>query len=194
LQGDVNAPSQDENTPFGFNRKNLELSGVWYFAKKSSVKAGYEAEWMDRQHRDAAHSLENSFFTSVDWAPTRDLLLRVSYRYSDRNPDVYQDDVAVDQAGNAVACTDTTTTFFTPDQRCHRRFDEAARLRNRGDALVQYSPTDKMTVTGFFGTVQDNYNRRGGTNSPVPLNFISGTTNPLLSVRSFKGSLLQLGL
>jgi MtrB/PioB family decaheme-associated outer membrane protein len=178
VQGDSSGSSEDENTPFGFNRKNLELSGVWYFAKKSSVKAGYEAEWMDRDHRDAAHSLENSFFTSVDWTPTRDLLLRVSYRHSDRNPDVYQDDQAVDQGDNAVACTDTTTTFFTADQRCHRRFDEAARLRNRGDALVQYSPTDKMTLTGFFGTVQDNYNRRGGTNSPVPLNFISGTTNP----------------
>jgi len=178
VQGDVAGGGQEENTPFGFNRKNLEVSGVWYFAKKSSVKAGYEAEWMDRNHRDAAHSLENSFFTSVDWTPTRDLLLRVSYRYSDRNPDVYQDDQAVDQANNDVTCTDTTTTFFTPDQRCHRRFDEAARLRNRGDALVQYSPSDKMTVTGFFGTVQDNYNRRGGTNSPVPLNFIPGTTNP----------------
>jgi MtrB/PioB family decaheme-associated outer membrane protein len=177
VQGDINSPSEDENTPFGFNRKNLELTGVWYFAKKSSVKAGYEAEWMDREHRDASHSLENSFFTSVDWMPNRDLLFRISYRHSDRNPDVYQSDAVVDQAGNDVPCTDTTTTFFTADQRCHRRFDESARLRNRGDALVQYSPTDKMTVSGFFGTVQDNYNRRGGTNSPVPLNFISGTTN-----------------
>jgi len=176
-QGDVGAPSADENTPFGFNRKTLELSGVWDFAKKSSVKAGYEAEWMDRDHRDAAHSLENSFFTSVDWMPNRDLLFRVSYRHSDRKPDVYQDDQSVDGAGNDVLCTDTTT-FFTADQRCHRRFDEAARLRNRGDVLVQYSPTDKVSVSGFFGTVQDNYNRRGGTNSPVPLNFISGTTNP----------------
>jgi len=181
VQGDINSPSEDENTPFGFNRKNLELTGVWYFAKKSSVKAGYEAEWMDRQHRDAAHSLENSFFTALDWVPTRDLLFRVSYRHSDRNPDVYQNDVVVDEAGNAVTCTDTTTAFFTADQRCHRRFDEAARLRNRGDTLVQYSPTDKMTVSGFFGTVQDNYNRRGSTNSPVPLNFISGTTNPYYS-------------
>jgi MtrB/PioB family decaheme-associated outer membrane protein len=177
-QGDVGSPSPEENTPFGFNRKNLEVSGVWDFARRSSLKAGYEAEWMDRDHRDAAHSLENSFFTAVDWMPNRDLLFRVSYRHSDRKPDVYQDDNAVDQAGNDVTCTDTTTTDFTPDQRCHRRFDEAARLRNRGDALVQYSPTDKATITGFFGTLQDNYNRRGDTNSPVPLNFISGTTNP----------------
>jgi MtrB/PioB family decaheme-associated outer membrane protein len=178
VQGDVGVPTGlDENTPFGFNRKNLELTGNWYFGKRSSLKLGYEAEWMDRAHRDAAHSLENSFFTAVDWVPVKDLLFRVSYRHSDRNPDNYQNDNVVDAAGNEVTCTDTTT-FFTADQRCHRRFDEAARLRNRGDALVQYSPTDKTTISGFFGTMQDNYNRRGGTNSPTPLNFISGTTNP----------------
>ncbi len=177
VQGDVNSPSDQENTPFGFNRKNLELSGVWYFAKRSSVKAGYEAEWMDRKHRDAAHSLEHSFFASLDWEPTRNLILRASYTYSDRNPDSYRSEAVVDGAGNPVTCTDPST-FFTADQRCHRRFDEAARLRYKGDTSVQYDLTDKVTVSGFFGTVQDNYNRRGGTNSPVPLNFIPGTTNP----------------
>lgn len=177
-QGDVGVPAGfDDNTPFGFNRKNLELTGNWYFAKRSSLKLGYEGEWMDRKHRDAAHSLENSFFAAVDYVPVKDLLFRVSYRHGDRKPDRYQNDLVVDAAGDEVTCTDTTT-FFTADQRCHRRFDEAARLRNRGDALVQYSPTDKATISGFFGTMQDNYNRRGGTNSPVALNFVSGTTNP----------------
>src|SRR5262249_50056747 len=99
-------------------------------------------------------------------------------RHGDRKPDNYQNDLVFDPAtGLEVTCTDSTVSF-THDQRCHRRFDEAARLRDRGDALLQYSPTDKLTVSGFFGTLQDNYNRRGGTNSPVPLNFIPGTTNP----------------
>src|SRR5262249_41383634 len=79
-------PGGHENTPFGFNRKNLELTGNWYFAKKSSAKVGYEAEWMDRSHRDAAHALENSVFGAVDWVPIKDLLFRVSYRHSDRKP------------------------------------------------------------------------------------------------------------
>src|SRR6266481_6018605 len=46
VEGDVNGPGSAENTPFGFNRKNFEASGEWYFAKKSSIKAGYQAEWM----------------------------------------------------------------------------------------------------------------------------------------------------
>jgi len=182
VQGDAAAPGSADNTPFGFNRKNLELTGNWYFAKKSSVKLGYEAEWMDRSSRDAAHSLENSLFASVDWVPIRDLLFRLSYRHSDRNPDRYQDDQVADAVtGAEVVCGDTTDLTFTGDQRCHRRFDEAARLRNRADFLAQYSPSDKLTLSAFGGTLQDNYNRPGGTNSSVPLNFLTGaaaTTSP----------------
>jgi len=176
VEGDINGPGSDENTPFAFNRKNIEASGEWFFAKKSSIKAGYQGEWMDRSHRDVAHSFENTFFATGDWVPIKDLLFRVSYRHSDRKPDVYQDDNASDPAtGNPVLCTDTTTITFTANQRCLRRFDESARLRNRGDVLVEYSPTDRITLTAFAGTVQDNYNRPGGTNSPVPLNFLTGS-------------------
>jgi hypothetical protein len=175
VQGDAAAPSPADNTPFGFNRKDLEVSGVWYFAKKSSIKAGYDALWMDRSHRDVAHSLDNTFFVTGDWVPIRDLLVRLSYRYSNRTPDSYQDDQASDPTTGAnVACTDTTNVSFTGDQRCHRRFDEAARILNRGDYLVQYSPSDKLTLSAFGGTLQNNYNLRGGVNSPTPLNFLTG--------------------
>jgi MtrB/PioB family decaheme-associated outer membrane protein len=164
------------NTPFGFNRKNVELTGIWYFAKKSSAKVGYEGEWMDRSHRDAAHSLDNSVFGAVDWVPIKDLLIRFSYRHSDRKPDAYHDDQATDPTtGTGILCSDTTTVSFTNDQRCSRRFDEAARLLNRGDGLVQYSPTDKLTLSAFGVTLQSDYNRAGGTNSPTPLNFLTGS-------------------
>lgn len=182
VQGDASAPSPNQNTPFAFNKKNLELTGTRFFGKKSSARFGYEAEWMDRTDRDVAHSLENSLFGSVDWVPIRDLLVRVSYRHSDRNPDLYQDDQASNPATGAdVPCSNTTDVSFTADQRCSRRFDEAARLLNRADALVQYSPWDKLTVSAFGGTVQNNYNRPGGTNSPTALNFLAGaaaTTDP----------------
>jgi MtrB/PioB family decaheme-associated outer membrane protein len=183
VQGDATAPSgtppifgQQESTPFGYNRKTVEVTGEWFFGKKSLAKAGYVGDWMDRSHRDAAHSLENTFFTSVDWVPIKDLLFRASYRHSDRKPDSYQDDNASDPTtGAPVACSDTTNVTFTADQRCHRRFDEAERLRDRADGLVEYSATDKLTLMGFAGTVQDDYNRAGGTNSPTALNFLTGS-------------------
>ena len=181
VQGDAAAPGSTQNTPFGFNRKSVEASGEWFFTKKSAFKAGYVGEWMDRSHRDVEHSLENTVFSSVDWVPHKDLLIRLSYRHSDRKPDVYQNDASSDPVSGAlIACTDPSTVF-TADQRCHRRFDEAARLRDRGDGLIQYSPTDKLTLSAFGGTLQDNFNRLGGTNSPVALNFLTGsaaTTDP----------------
>jgi len=76
VQGDASAPaSADSHTPFGFTTKHLEFTGYWYFAKRSSLKAGYDALWTDRSNRDVAHSLENSFFFSGDWSPLRSLLL-----------------------------------------------------------------------------------------------------------------------
>ncbi len=105
-EGDASNPgSGDENTPFGFNRKNFELTGNWFFAKKSSAKLGYQVEWMDRSHRDVEHSMEQTFLGAVDVAHWKDLLFRLSYRHSVRNPDEYQDDQSNDPAtGAPIAC------------------------------------------------------------------------------------------
>src|SRR5258707_1029685 len=130
---------------------------------------------MDRTGRDVSHSLDNTFFISGDWVPLRDLLIRLSYRRSHRTPDSYQDDQAADPTTNApVTCTGTANVSFTADQRCLRRFDEGARILNRGDFLVQYSPSDKLTLAAFGGTLQNDYNLRGDVNSLTPLNFLTG--------------------
>ena len=161
----------------GFNRKTLELSSNYFFAKRSSVKFGWESEWFDRSHRDVAHSLENSIFGALDLSPTRDLLFRISGRHQDRKPDEYQDEAASDPVtGAEISCT-STSIVFTEEQRCHRRFDEAARILDRGDVLVQYD-LRQFTFGGTFQTIQSDYNRRGRTNSPTPLNFVPGTTRP----------------
>jgi hypothetical protein len=170
VQGDF-APADPtnpaENKPFGYNKKNVEVTGNWYFARKSSLKVGYEGEIMDRTHRDVEHATENGFVTAVDATPRKDLSFRLAYRYSSRNPEHYVDEEAIATGGG-----------ITNDQIFSRRFDEAARTRNRGDADIQYTPTDRLSFTGFFGTLQDNYNHSGGANSATPLNFIAGTTNP----------------
>ncbi|MBI3669538.1 MAG: MtrB/PioB family outer membrane beta-barrel protein [Acidobacteria bacterium] len=164
----------------GFNKKTLELSGNWFFAKRSSAKVGWEGEWFDRSHRDADHSFENSVFAAVDLSPRKDLLFRLAYRHSDRKPESYQDEAAVDPATETLIECTSTSTAFTEEQRCHRRFDEAARLLNRADATMQYN-LQKFTFTGGFQTIQQDFNRPGGTNSPTALNFLTGaaaTTGP----------------
>jgi hypothetical protein len=47
--------------------------------------------------------------------------------------------------------------------------------------LVIYNVTSKASLSAFGGVIQDDYNRPGGTNSPTPLNFLTGssaTTGP----------------
>jgi MtrB/PioB family decaheme-associated outer membrane protein len=168
--------TQGRSNP-GFNRKTLELSGNYLFAKHSSAKAGWESDWFDRSHRDVDHSLENTFFATVDLSPTRDLLLRIAGRHQNRKPAEYQDEAATDPTTGAPIPCGSTSAVFTEEQRCHRRFDEAARILDRGDVLLQYD-VGQFSFGGTFQTIQSDYNRRGGVNSATPLNFISGITRP----------------
>lgn len=165
----------------GFNKKTVELTGDWFFTKRSSLKAGWEGEWFDRSHRDVAHSFENSVFGAIDLSPWKDLLIRFGGRHQDRKPDKYEDEAALGvDCDPAALLTARTAGIFPGDHPCGRRFDEAARLLNRVDALVQYS-AQKFTVSGGFQTIQQDFNRRGeGTNSPTPLNFApaGATTSP----------------
>ena len=183
VQGDAAAPDTggEDNTPFAYNRKTFDLTGNWFFAKKSSVKLSYIADWMNRTDRDVEHSLEQSVLGAVDVAHWKDLLFRLSYRYSVRTPDQYQDPASTDPATGAPIACGSPSLAFTEDQRCSRRFDEADRVRNRADGLIEYSPLNKLSFSAFGGTTQDNYNQAGGTNSPVALNFLTGaaaTTSP----------------
>jgi MtrB/PioB family decaheme-associated outer membrane protein len=167
IQGDIAAAdllNPVENTPFGYNKKNLDLTGTWVFKKRNSVKVGYEGEWFDRKHRDVESSIEHGFVSAVDLEPTKDLLFRASYRHSNRTPDAYQDEEALVISGGIPS-----------EHPSHRRFDEAPRTRDRGDVLLQYSPLAMVTVSAFAGTLQDDYNKAGGVNSTTPLNFLAAS-------------------
>lgn len=160
----------------GYNKKTLEVTGDWSFAKRSSVKVGYEGEWFDRSHRDVAHSLENSVFGAVDYSPWKDLLIRFSGRHQNREPDRYEDEASAGVECDLVDLSAARTAgIFPADHPCSRRFDEGARLLDRVDTLVQYS-AQKLTISAGFQTIQQDFNRRGaGSNSQEPLNFLTGS-------------------
>ncbi|MGH6630392.1 MAG: MtrB/PioB family outer membrane beta-barrel protein, partial [Burkholderiales bacterium] len=180
--GDFGAPglADNERRATSFNKKTFELTGNWFFAKRSSLKVGYEGEWFDRSHRDVAHSRENSFIAALDLSPNKTFLFRVAYRHSDRKPEHYEDEESGGLECEAGALAAARAAFIFPGiHPCARRFDEAARLRDRGEVLVEYSPWDKLTLSGSFNTTQDDFNRRGGTNSATALNYLTSSAATL---------------
>ena len=165
VEGDAGAPNLAEpaqNVPYAFFKKNLEVAGTWFFTKKNSVKLGYDWEGFDREHRDVGHTSENSIVSAVDLNPRKDLLFRLSYRHSDRRPDRYENE----------------NEDMMPEAR---RFDESARIRDRADAELEYSPLDALTFSASFGTTQDNYNVAANSVNGDPYAFLTGSAMPYYS-------------
>jgi hypothetical protein len=141
-----------------FNTKLFDVGGTWNFTKKNSVKFGYQRGWMDRTGREVAESIEDSFYGALDLHLRKDLLLRVSGRHQNRMP----------QGGVDAYELDPSNVYA-------RMPDQGTRVRNRGDAQLQWDATQKLSLYAFFGTLQDNYNQRNSVNSETPLGNATGT-------------------
>ncbi len=152
--------------PFAFGTKNIELDGVWFFAKKSSVKAEYGREVFDREHRDVSRTVEDTVKLAVDLKPTSDLTLRVTGSHGNREPrdNEYE-------------------WFLLPGTQ---RPDEGFRSRNRADLLAQYDLTSRVSVSGFYDIRHDDFNRRSSLTSLTPLGdpslVVSTTARPTPSL------------
>ncbi|MBI2816559.1 MAG: MtrB/PioB family outer membrane beta-barrel protein [Acidobacteria bacterium] len=137
------------NEKFSFNTKDIDLSGTWFFTNKSSAKVQYARQWFDRHHRDVAQTIEDTFKAAVDLKPTTDVTLRITAAHQNREP---QDS--------------EYEWFLVPGSQ---RPDEGFRIRKRIDLLAQYDVTSRLSVSGFFGTTQDDFNRRNKLTSLSPL-------------------------
>jgi hypothetical protein len=137
------------NEPFSFHTKDVELSGTWFFAKKSAAKVQYGRQWFDRHHRDVSQTIEDTIKVTVDLRPTRDLTLRIAGAHQNREPQDRHYE-----------------WFLLPGTQ---RPDEGFRVRNRVDLLAQYDLTSRLSVSGFYGTTRDDFNRRNRLSSLSPL-------------------------
>jgi hypothetical protein len=137
------------NEPFSFHTRNIDLTGTWFFFKKSSAKVQYVREWFDRHHRDVSQSIEDTVKAAVDLKPTTDLVLRITAARQNREPQ------------------DVEYQWFHLPGTQHP--DQGFRLRNRVDLLAQYDLTGRLSVSGYLNTVQDDLNRRDPLTSLTPL-------------------------
>jgi len=170
VQGDTSAPGAPvENRKPSYNRKNVQVIGEYLFGAKQQnmIQAGYEGEWMDRTRRDVHHSVENGLVAGVQLQPHKAVNFDGRYRYSVRDPELYEDELALEISGGIPTAHPLS-----------RRFDQTARTRHRLDATLTLDPTDRLSFSVFGSSTQDDYNQRGGLNSAVPLNFVSGNYVP----------------
>lgn len=139
------------NLPFAYDRKNLRIDASWEFLRKSSLKLFYEWERFDRHHRDVERSHEDTWGASIDFNPRHWVLLRTSYKHAQRSPEHYEANEEGFPLGEPATALAQLPLL--------RKFDEAARERDRGEALITLTPVDQIDFTTSYGTTQDDYNR-----------------------------------
>jgi MtrB/PioB family decaheme-associated outer membrane protein len=142
-----------QSLPYGYNSQHLGFDAAWEFLKGQAFKLSYDWEQLDRQYRDAAQSMENSGSAAVDLNPKKWINLKASYKHAERTPNLYQLDTQSYPTGCGPACL-----AGDPQFPLMMRFDEAARRRDQADALLVMDPTDRLSLTASFGTLQDRYN------------------------------------
>ncbi len=130
-----------------FTTRLFDVGGTWFFTKKNSVKLGYQRGWVDRINREVAENTEDTVYGAFDGQLRKTVTLRVSARHQNRVPQEY------DTGGSRDVWA--------------RMVDQSTRVRNRGDVSLSWDPTQKLGITAFWGTLQDNFNQKGGVNSLV---------------------------
>ncbi len=139
------------NLPYAYDRKTLALDAAWQFAKRSSLKFLYEWERFDREHRDVERSHEHTVGAAFDLNPGQWILLRTSYRRSERESGHYEANEESFPLGEGP--------FALGQIHGLRKFDEADRNRHRAEALIQIDPADTFTFGASYGTTQDDYDK-----------------------------------
>jgi MtrB/PioB family decaheme-associated outer membrane protein len=135
--------------PYGYHSKDIGLEASWQFLKGQFFKVGYDFEDLERQHRDVAETQENRGSASLRLNPRKWVSLTSSWKYEDREPKLYKLNQESYPLGGNLQFSDM------------QNFDETARIRDNGDALLQINASDRLTFSAAWETTQDRYHQTG---------------------------------
>jgi Putative outer membrane beta-barrel porin, MtrB/PioB len=152
--------------PFAYDRKTLGVDASWDFMKNSDVKILYEWERFDRDFREVARSTEHTVGTTFDLNPADWIVLRASYKYSERDPEEYTEEEFEEEAfpfgeGDERNQAGVPTAYPMPQISSARKFDQAARNRHQAEGSLQITPAAPFTLGASYGTTQDAYQEKG---------------------------------
>jgi MtrB/PioB family decaheme-associated outer membrane protein len=157
IVNDQGAASGDEflTFPYSYAKQNMGFDVSYKLARWLTAKLGYGWERMHREYaRELLNSNEHSFGPTFDVRPTASMLFRIAYRRSIRDAHDY------DAGRNAAVEIGETEEDVRLSRLAElRKFDEAARDRDRFSLFAQISPLENLTLHGGFDFTQDRYPR-----------------------------------
>jgi MtrB/PioB family decaheme-associated outer membrane protein len=157
IVNDQGAASGDElkSFPYAYAKQNINFDASYNFTRWLTARLAYGWERMHREFaRELLNSNEHSFGPTLDVKPTAWTLFRISYRRFIRDASDYN-------AGHnaAVEIGETPDDVRLARLAELRKFDEAARNRDRFSFFTQISPFETLTLHGGFDFTNDNYPR-----------------------------------
>ena len=151
---DSNAPVVPDlvTFPYAYSRQNMGADAAYTFSKWLTGKFSYGWERMHRERREVLNSDEFNVGPTLDIKPSPWALFRASYRHYWRNAPEYD-------AGRQVVIETGETPEDIREARLEalRKFDEAARHRDKVSLFGQYSFTEQLTLHSGFEMTSDRY-------------------------------------
>jgi MtrB/PioB family decaheme-associated outer membrane protein len=141
--------------PYSYAKQNVGFDASYNLTRWLTAKLAYGWERMHREYaRELLNSNEHSFGPTFDVKPAPGLLFRLSYRRSIRDAHDY------DAGRNAAVEIDQTPEDVRLSRLEElRKFDQAARDRDRFTFFTQVSPLENLTLHGGFDFTNDRYPR-----------------------------------
>jgi MtrB/PioB family decaheme-associated outer membrane protein len=137
-----------------YTRQNADLDARWRFGPPVALTIGGGWERWDRnEHREVPTSDEYFAKAAVDLTPIEWLLARLTYRPSFRRIDEYN---TFAHLAHSVVEEDPVAESQGQSPLL-RKFDEAERDRQRVDLLLQFTPSEVLTISPAFSYRHDDY-------------------------------------
>ncbi len=138
--------------PYAYSKQNIGMDAGYNFTQWLSGKLSYGWERMHRERREVLTSDEFSVGPTFDIKPSPWVLFRTSYRHYWRDAPAYD-------AGRQVVIETLETPEEIREARLEalRKFDEAARHRDKVSLFAQYTLWEQLTFHGGFDITSDRY-------------------------------------
>ena len=154
IRNDSNPPVVPDlvTFPYAYSRQNMGMDAAYTFAKWLTGKFSYGWERMHRDRREVLTSDEFNVGPTFDIKPSPWALFRASYRHYWRNDPEYD-------AGRQVVIETAETPEDIREARLEalRKFDEAARHRDKVSLYGQYTVWEQLTLHSGFELTSDRY-------------------------------------